>query len=152
MNDTLRKRPERKKKEKSKVSKTSFGTMKSFDPKTASADDMCFKVNEAGERVFDAKVGERVIVQRYNSCAEEKYDFDVGIIKAIEDDGTVKFWDETKEQWFFFDWTHDNIPLVFKVDEASIRKFSKRKRRSKVEEQREEGIAVMESLIGDEDE
>lgn len=70
------------------------------------------KVDENGVRSFDAKVGDIILVKRYQHGQEGEWD--AGEIRGLEDDGTVKFWDDVREQWFFFNWKAKNIPEVIK--------------------------------------
>lgn len=83
-------------------------------PKNSGSYECVFGVNDEGFRTFDAFAGERVIVQRYDSLAEDKRGLHEGIIIGIEDDGTVRWFDEVRDQWFFFNWQHENIPLVIR--------------------------------------
>lgn len=80
-----------------------------------------FGVDKEGFRTFDAFVGERVIVQRFDPFAEGNKVYHEGIIIGIEDDGTVRWFDEVREQWFFFNWRAENIPLVIRKKGSDAR-------------------------------
>lgn len=66
----------------------------------------------SGTLVFDAEVGQEIIVERTQSGANNEWNY--GTFKEIEADGTVKFFDECREQWLYFQFKAPNAPHVVK--------------------------------------
>ncbi len=71
-----------------------------------------FKVSPEGNLELDVSTGAEVIVLRYQYGTPGEWH--PGTITGIEDDGTVKFWDETLEQWLYFNWRAENVPAVLR--------------------------------------
>jgi hypothetical protein len=69
-------------------------------------------VNNKGERIFNASINDRVIIQRYDSSTETKKTFNEGIITELNDDGSVLWFDCVRGQWFLFNWKSKNVPLI----------------------------------------
>lgn len=65
-------------------------------------------------RTFDAKVGDSIIVERFESTAENKKVYHEGTIEKLTDDGWVHWYDEVRDAWWLFNWKHKNIPLVIR--------------------------------------
>jgi hypothetical protein len=60
-------------------------------------------ISNMPDAIVDGKltvpIGSRVIIPRMRSGREV---LSTGLIKKLEDDGSVHFWDETNAQWFVF--------------------------------------------------
>jgi len=91
--------------------------------------------DEDGNKKLDAGVGDRIIVQRFNSLADSRMDLNEGIIVGLGDDGLVRWFDEVREQWFFFYWNIEKRPLLLKrVDSSGVTRQKGRRRRRKVDD------------------
>lgn len=71
-----------------------------------------FETIEDGTRVFTAKKDDIVFILRYEYGTDGHWN--VGKIMCVEEDGTVKFWDQVLEQWFYFNWHAENVPNVLR--------------------------------------
>ena len=71
-----------------------------------------FKTAEDGKLIFDAQVGDNVIVLRYEYGTPGHWN--PGVIEGIEVDGTIKFWDQVLEQRWFFNTNAENLPAVLR--------------------------------------
>lgn len=82
--------------------------------KNSGSYECVFGVDAEGYRTFSASKGDRIIVERYDSLAPEKKVYHEGIIVEKYDNGDISWFDEVREQWFIFNWQHENIPLVIR--------------------------------------
>lgn len=100
------------KKEKKKSPRTNQSTSKISESQIGTKYLSVFEQAEDGTRTFTAKKDDTVFVLRYEYGTSGHWN--VGIIKDVEEDGTVKFWDNVLEQWFYFNWRAENVPNVLR--------------------------------------
>jgi hypothetical protein len=110
---------------KKKVQYKNYNKSVNVDLNDTNTYELCYSINEEGLRVFTGDLYEIILIERYAPEKDCKREFNPASIERIDSNGIVCLWDLVREQWYYIDWTRENIPIALHVNVTSKPKKNK---------------------------
>jgi hypothetical protein len=124
---------------------------------------LCYDLDDEGVRRFTGKIGERLLIERYEFDAENGKEFHSCVVFGIgqfrgectnqeENDYQIRLWDEVRDQLYYINMCDENLPYCLRVIKAvKIRKPQKREKndyitREEIQEARENIVDTITSI------
>jgi hypothetical protein len=101
---------------------------------------LCYDLDDEGVRRFTGKIGERVLVERFDPTAENQKEFHSCVVFGIGQfkdectdldkfDNQIRVWDEVRDQLYYIDLLGENLPYCLRVIKSEkIRRPQKREK------------------------
>jgi hypothetical protein len=120
---------------------------------------LCYDLDDEGVRRFTGKIGERVLVERFDPTAENQKEFHSCVVFGIGQfkdectdldkfDNQIRVWDEVRDQLYYIDLLGENLPYCLRVIKSEkIRRPQKREKNDYIT--RDEIKEAVENVVDD---